>query len=217
MFEPQVWHTHSLSTWVKPTHFYASATVTNKATAAVYTEAVQAVTEGQLETAMDKVETMSDQHRAVMEEHPQKIQYPVAAVNAGLLTYGRSTSQFIESLNNNIVIARNIVPLSALIWLLLKEEERFFENQTLSRETPLDGLIGYVKKKLDKLADKQVGLHAKELATGRYRVYSEGISYVVELPRLIGDDDDEAFGSCTRVDCLYSKIPMQAYVHGYCR
>jgi hypothetical protein len=163
----------------------------------VYTEAVEAVTEGQLETAMAKVDMMTNlNHRKVMKEHPREMQYPVAAVNAGRLTYGRRTSQLIESLNNNILIARNLDPFSALIWLLMTEEERFFQNQKLARETPLDGLIPHVKKKLDNLAEKQAGLHAKELTTGRYRVHSGGQSYVVELPRLTGDDND-AFGSCT--------------------
>lgn len=172
---------------------------TSSKTAAVYKEAVNAVTPEQLATALASItdDSMDDAHKLVMAEFTDEQLYSVAAVAVGLTTYGRSVSQLIESLNNSNIPARNLDPFSALRWFAEKEMKRYYDAVEVAHSGNPNDFLNHVKQAMKVLAAKQIGMHVTFQTLGKYLVRSgAGNNYLVLLPRVFLHDNLAAFGSC---------------------
>ena len=177
----------------------------NAAVKKVYNAAVQAKKIEILRdvlSVLDDEEKYSEADRELMAEFDREMLYPAAAVEDGALTYGRTTSQMVESLNACSNIPRNLDPLAALQYFVSAERKRFAKHREESlKETGY--LCKHAQTTFDKLHTTLHGLVATPLNgndTDKFAVNSlhpnRGVTEnTVKLPQNTGNIDD--FGSCT--------------------
>jgi len=150
-----------------------------------------------------KYKSLSGNSKAALESLDDQRQFLASAARAGAQTYGKATSQAVESLNAAILPARHLDLVSSILMLLELELKRYEKNHakawmSLGRNTP------WATKKLEELAGNLgtvEDLHDESTVTETcylLKVNASDKQYRVKLSRpLEGGNDDTLFGSCT--------------------
>jgi len=147
---------------------------------------------------------ITDNGRGALESVPNHRQYLAAAAQRGALTYGKSTSQAVESVNSALKLhgVRCLDVMTSILKALQRDKKRFdahYEKawNSTARNTP------WATAKLDKL-DAGIGtvhdlVHLDTELKTHYYVMTHGSTQKFQVTLLnpnVGDNEDTYFGSC---------------------
>lgn len=178
-----------------------------KSTVKMFDELCYAPTTAKLYAIKDSAKYISlgDGAKAALESLDDKRQFLASAAAVGAQTYGKATSQGVESLNSAILPARQLDLVSSILKLLELDCKRYQDNYARAWNSPGRNTPWAVKK-LAKLA-ANIGaveeMHDQSTATKtcylvKVKVNGSDTQYEVKLLRpLEGDNEDTLFGDCT--------------------